>query len=153
MARRITKASKRRLTIFGTISLIAIIYFVFSLFYNIYTIYDLQKEKEELEKKYIQLQEESENLKIDIEKLNDPDYLANYARENYLYSKEGEYVLQLKEETEDTEDKINIITDNLRNNYIMLGLTIFVIFIFIVVVNKGNKRSRKNRKNKKGVKV
>ena len=59
MARRITKASKRRLTIFGTLSLIAIIYFVFSLFYNIYTIYDLSKEKDRLEKKYISNEIES----------------------------------------------------------------------------------------------
>ena len=143
MARRITKASKRRLTIFGTLSLIAIIYFVFSLFYNIYTIYDLSKEKDRLEKKYISLQEQAEDLKIDIEKLNDPDYLANYARENYLYSKEGEYVLQLKEEKEETEEQINIMSDNIRNNYIIIGLSIFVIFIFIVIVNKGKKRSKK----------
>ena len=143
MARRITKASKRRLTIFGTLSLIAIIYFVFSLFYNIYTIYDLNQEKNKLEKNYVTLQEQAEDLKIDIEKLNDPDYLANYARENYLYSKEGEYVLQLKEEKEETEEQINIMSDNIRNNYIIIGLSIFVIFIFILIVNKGNKRSKK----------
>jgi len=144
--RRITKASKRRLTIFGTLSLIAIIYFVFSLFYNIYTIYDLNQEKNKLEKKYVSLQEQAEDLKIDIEKLNDPDYLANYARENYLYSKEGEYVLQLKEETEETEEKINIMSDNIRNNYIIIGLTVFVIFIFILIVNKGSSRSKKSKK-------
>ena len=143
MARRITKASKRRLTIFGTLSLIAIIYFVFSLFYNIYTIYDLNQEKNKLEKNYVTLQEQAEDLKIDIEKLNDPDYLANYARENYLYSKEGEYVLQLKEEKEETEEQLNIMSDNIRNNYIIIGLSIFVIFIFILIVNKGNKRSKK----------
>ena len=82
--RRISKASKRRLTFFGTLSLIAIFYFIFSLFYNAYVIYDLVQEKDKLEKNYVKLQEQAENLKIDIEKLNDPDYLANYARENGL---------------------------------------------------------------------
>ena len=146
MARRITKASKRRLTIFGTISIIAILYFVFSLFYNIYTICNLQKEKENLENKYVSLQEQAENLKIDIEKLNDPDYLANYARENYLYSKEGEYVLQLKEDVEQTEEEIDIISDNIRDNYIIIGLSIFVIFVFILIVKRGTKRSKKKKK-------
>ena len=65
--RRISKASKRRLTFFGTISLVAILYFCFSLIYNVYTIYDLSKEKKSLENLFIQLQEEAESLKIDIE--------------------------------------------------------------------------------------
>lgn len=145
--RRITKASKRRLTIFGTFSVLAIGYFIFSLLYNIYTIYDLTKEKEKLEKNYISLQKEAEDLKVDLEKLNDPDYLANYARENYLYSKEGEYVLQLKEETEKTEEEISVISDNLKKNYMIIGLSITVIIIFITILRKGKKR-RKKKKNK-----
>ena len=96
-----------------------------------------------LEKKYVTLQEQAEDLKIDIEKLNDPDYLANYARENYLYSKDGEYVLQLKEETEDIEEKIDIISDNIKKNYVIVGLIIFLIIIFILIIRKGNKRSKK----------
>ena len=144
--RRITKASKRRLTIFGTLSLFAIFYFIFSLFYNAYTIYDLTREKDKLEEKYVALKEESENLKIDIEKLNDPDYLANYARENYLYSKEGEYVLQLKEETEQTEEKINIISDNIKKNYLIVGLSVFMVLVFVVIIKKGKKRASDNKK-------
>ena len=141
--RRITKASKRRLTFFGTLSLIAIFYFIFSLFYNGYIIYDLVQEKNKLEKKYEKLQEKAEDLKVDIEKLNDPDYLANYARENYLYSKQGEYVLQLKEEKEETEEKINIISDNIKKNYIIIGLSVFIILTFIIIISKGHKRGKK----------
>lgn len=144
--RRISKASKRRLTFFGTLSLIAIFYFIFSLFYNAYVIYDLVQEKDKLEKNYVKLQEQAENLKIDIEKLNDPDYLANYARENYLYSKQGEYVLQLKEKTEETEEKIDIISNNIKKNYVIIGLSVFIILIFVIIVKKGNKRSSNNKK-------
>ena len=39
--RRITRASKRRLTIFGTVSIIAIVYFCISLIYSGYSIYSL----------------------------------------------------------------------------------------------------------------
>jgi hypothetical protein len=53
--RRITKASKRRLTIFGTVSVFAIIYFFVNLIYTGYTIYNLTTEKKELDKLYLEL--------------------------------------------------------------------------------------------------
>lgn len=135
--RRISKASKRRLTFFGTISLLAILYFTFSLVYNIYTIYNLSLEKKKLENLYVDLQDEAESLKIDIEKLNDSNYLANYAREHYLYSKDGEYIIQIDaDDIEKVEDEISI---NLNKNYIIVGLSVFMIFVFIYILSKGRK--------------
>lgn len=143
--RRISKASKRRLTFFGTISLISIIYFCFSLLYNVYVIYNLTNEKKALENSYIELQEEAEQLKIDIEKLNDPEYLANYARENYLYSKDGEYIIQI-DELEETNDNIENISMQINKNYIILGLSIIMILIFIYILSKGKKKDKRKRK-------
>ena len=139
--RRITKASKRRLTLFGSISLVVIIYFCFSLIYNIYTIYDLSKEKKNLENLYIELQEETENLKIDIEKLNDDDYLANYAREHYLYTnaENGEYIIQIDDIEEIEED----IDQQLNKNYVILSLSILMVFIFIYIITKGKRTGKK----------
>lgn len=138
--RRISKASKRRLTFFGTISLVAIVYFFFSLIYNAYNIYDLSMEKRKLEKFYVELQDKAETLKIDIEKLNDDNYLANYAREHYLYSKDGEYIIQI--DTDDIEEIEDGISSEINKNYIIIGLSIFMIFIFIYILSK----SRKNKK-------
>jgi len=137
--RRISKASKRRLTFFGTISLIAILYFCFSLIYNVYTIFDLSKEKSNLENLYIELKEEAESLKIDIEKLNDDSYLANYAREHYLYSKDGEYIIQL----DDIEEIDDSLSSEINKNYIILGLSILMLFIFIYILSKGKKNKKK----------
>ena len=151
MARRISKASKRRLSVFGTLSLVAIIYFVFSLFYNVYSIYSLTKEKSNLESKYLVLKEEAEELKIDIEKLSDEKYLANYAREKYLYSKDGEYILQidneeldkLSNEVKNTNNDIDIINLKLSRTYtltILFGIfAVIIIYIFI----KGRKKKKK----------
>ena len=139
--RRISKASKRRLTFFGTFSLVAVIYFCFSLIYNIYTIYDLSMEKKTLENMYIELQEEAENLKINIEKLNDSDYLADYAREHYSYSKDGEYIIKL-EDIEEIEDNI---TGEINRNYIILSLSILMLLIFIYILSKG-KKGKRNKK-------
>lgn len=142
--RRITKASKRRLTIFGTISLIAIIYFLISLVYSCYSIYNLMQEKERLENLYVELEQEAEDLKLDIEKLNDPNYLADYARENYLYSKEGEYIIQIGEEITETVETIDTINTTIDKNYILLSLMLLIIAIFIYIILKGrNKKTKK----------
>lgn len=56
------------------------------------------QEKSLLESQIITLKEKEEELKVDVEKLQDPDYVARYAREKYMYSKEGEIILRLPEE-------------------------------------------------------
>ena len=53
------------------------------------------QEKKQLEKKLTSLKEKEEALKVDADKLQDPDYIARYAREKYLYSKDGEFILRL----------------------------------------------------------
>ena len=35
---------------------------------------------------------------MDADKLQDPDYIARYAREKYFYSKDGEYIIKIPEE-------------------------------------------------------
>ena len=136
--RRVSKASKRRLTFFGTLSLIAIAYFLFSLSYNVYTIYNLKCEKRDLDKLYVKLQDEADSLKIDIEKLNDDTYLANYAREHYQYSKDGEYIIQI-----DIDDLDNIesdMSDEINKNYIIIGLSIFMLFVLVYIFSKNRKK-------------
>lgn len=56
------------------------------------------EENERLSKEIIQLKEKELELKIDVEKLQDPEYLERYAREKYLFTKEGEIVLKLPDE-------------------------------------------------------
>ncbi|MDO4963538.1 MAG: septum formation initiator family protein [bacterium] len=144
MARRITKASKRRLTLFGTLSVVAIIYFFISLCYNIYVTYSLSMEKKSLEDKYLSLQEESDQLKIDIEKLNDDAYLANYAREHYLYSKDGEYIIKLEDDMKtNTEENIDSLDDMIKSNYLTIALSILMLIIFIYILCKGKKKRKK----------
>lgn len=144
--RRISKASKRRLTFFGTISVLAIIYFIFSILYNAYTLYNLTIEKKNLENTYVELQENAEKLKTDIEKLSDEEYLANYARENYLYSKDGEYIIQIEEEEiEETANDIEILSTEINRNYVILGLSILILIIFIYIISKGRNKSKKKK--------
>ena len=144
MARVISKASKRRLSLFGTISVFLIVYFIFSLLYNVYTLYDLTNEKKELQKYYVELQEKTDELKSEIEKLKDDKYLADYAREHYLYSKNGEYIIQL-DKLEQTQDILNDISSDINKNYLMIGLGFIIFMIFLYIIKK-SKRNNKKRK-------
>ena len=60
-------------------------------------IYNNKKEKERLESVYTSLLTDEANLEDDVKKLQDPEYVAKYAREKYLYTKDGEYVIDLSD--------------------------------------------------------
>ena len=93
--------------------------------------------------KYTELQQKAEDLKLDINKLNDPKYLADYARENYLYSKEGEYIIQIGEEITETTETIDAINLSINKNYILMGLAFLVVLIFMYILLKGKNNPRK----------
>lgn len=136
MNRKVAKVTKRRLVVFGPISIILIIYFAFTLSYYIYTLYDLNNQKHNLEEKYKLLQKDAEDLQIEINKLSDPEYLARYAREKYSYSKKGEYILKINE----AKEEIKEIDNTINNNYIIIGLCCVIITIFIYIVIKSIKK-------------
>lgn len=52
-------------------------------------------EKKELSEKLKNLKKEEETLEVDVKKLQDPDYIARYAREKFLYSKEKEFIIRI----------------------------------------------------------
>lgn len=137
MARkRIPKASKKRLVVFGTISVIIIFYFVFLLGYYIYTIYDLKKEQKNLSNNYSELKYNEKELRNEIEKLQDEDYIARYARENYSYSKDGEYILKISDKDKKEEEKKSLDL-NIDYNYLIYG---GVGILFIIIIHTLRKR-------------
>lgn len=135
MKRKVSKLTKRRLTVFGTLSLVAIIYFCFIFVFHMYNIYDLKKQNRELEIKYEKLEKDAEDLQLEINKLNDPDYLARYAREKFSYSKDGEYIIKLNDMKADVVDG----SEDLNTNYIIAGFCGVIIIIFIYVFFKSRK--------------
>ena len=63
-------------------------------------IYDKNKEASELEDKLADLRDSEEKLESEISRLQDPEYLARYAREKYFYSKENELIIRIPEKEE-----------------------------------------------------
>lgn len=137
--RRVSKASKRRLIIFGFVSLVIIIYFFISLGTYAFKIVNLTSEKKKLENELIEMKDSEEDLTNEIERLKDPDYLARYARENYSYSKDGEYIIKLDED----KKKEELSSSNSYKKYTMyIGISI-ICLIFIYIVKKGSRKKKR----------
>lgn len=136
--KKITKASKTRLLVFGTLSCLAIGSLFASIVNYSYSIAKLEKQKAFLENKLLSLKEEEQELKTEIQKLKDPEYIARYARENYLYSKNGEYIIKIEkektkeEEFEDDSDKYY--------PYIMTAIAGTVLLMVLYIIKRSRKK-------------
>ena len=137
--KKMSKVSKRRLVVLGPLCIFAFVYLAFCLTSSVIKIYNLHQEKINLENELTTLKEEEEELKIEIDRLKDPDYLARYARENYLYSKDGEYVIKIDEKKKEL-DKVNKQI-RLSDDLILMVLGGLLLIIFIIVL-----RRRKHKK-------
>lgn len=62
---------------------------------NVMKINEKNDEKKDLTNKLEELKEQEKILSDDVEKLKNPEYAARYAREKYLYSKDGEKILKI----------------------------------------------------------
>ena len=141
-----TKKKRRRMFIFVPICLLIIGYFIYNVGYYAYTIYTLKKEQIELNKELTDLQTKETALKSEITRLQDPEYIARYARENYLYSKDGEYIIKLdgSDTTISDDQSINY------EEYIPYGIGIGLgVIILIAVTHKVRKKNKKKKKKEK----
>lgn len=97
------KKKKVKLKIRGLVTfIITIVLFGYVSFATIYYGISKNKYKNEenlLREKLYSLKDQETDLNNEINKLKDDDYLARYAREKFLYSKDGEYIIKLEENT------------------------------------------------------
>lgn len=91
------KKTKFRLFLLGIMLMLSSGVLLYSIFTNASKSFKIQKEIEELEISYSKSLEEEENLKEEINKLNDPEYMARYTREKYLYSKDNEIIIKIED--------------------------------------------------------
>ncbi len=131
--KKIPKASKHRLMIFGTLSIVLMGYFLFTLINYTMNINKLKEEQKQLQAELVSLKDDAEDLSTVIQKLKDPDYVARYARENYLYSKNGEYIIKIEEKPEKKVTKKN---NNSNYQYYIGGSVICMIGIFLYILKR-----------------
>lgn len=90
--------TRKRFLLYGLASFVIIFAMTFTIGKYWIEIFEKYREKSILDEELTNLKEKEEELKIDANKLQNPDYIARYAREKYLYSKDGEFILQIPEE-------------------------------------------------------
>ncbi|MDD2434931.1 MAG: septum formation initiator family protein [Bacilli bacterium] len=134
--RVISKKSKRRLMILVPLFFISISFFLLSFVTSATKLYNLKKESKQLNKEIVELKKEEQALKTEIDKLQDPDYVARYARENYLYSKDGEIVFKFNESV---KEKDNLEEQDNRFYYLIGGGSFLILVILIVYLRKKRK--------------
>lgn len=65
--------------------------------FNIWTqIYQNEQKVHELNEKYERLVDQEYDLSGQVNKLQDPEYVAKYAREKYLYTSDGEKIIDIE---------------------------------------------------------
>lgn len=133
--KKAAKKTKRRLAIFAPLSVVIIAYFLISSTNSVLNIISLNKEKQNLEQELITLKADEENLKNEIQKLKDPDYIARFARENYLYSKNGEYIIKIEDKSK-KEKKQDYSFKYKYLKYVTTGCIVFGCFIMIWIIRK-----------------
>ena len=88
---------KRRMILLGLGSIAVIVTMTFTIGKYWIEIIDKYREKNRLEEELELLKAKEKELKLDADKLQNPDYIARYAREKYLYSKDGEFIIKIPE--------------------------------------------------------
>ncbi|MCI9110825.1 MAG: hypothetical protein HFH47_03305 [Bacilli bacterium] len=148
MARKkMTKSAKRRLTVITPIVILAIGYCAFTLVSTAISLYQLNIEEASLKAELNDLKGASKELKTEINKLQDKDYVARYARENYLYTKDGEYVIKVDTEEEKKKDS----KFELKEDYIIGGCILLGTLVLFYIILKARKSKQKKKKNVKVV--
>lgn len=94
MNRRVSKKDKRRLILISFVLLSLIVTLVGSVFNDWMKILDNKKQISALTTTYSDLMHEETALKSEVTKLQNPDYVARYARETFLYSKPNEIIIK-----------------------------------------------------------
>ncbi len=95
------KKKRRKLTpITKLICLIMIgvsCYLLYQVALEVKTTIELKQQLAEVKEKLQEVEDENTHLNTEKEKLQNPDYVANYARGNYMLSKDGEQIFYLPE--------------------------------------------------------
>ncbi len=95
--RKMSQKTKFRVTFLTIVFIISIVVFVSTTISYVSQIIKNNNEIKDLNTVFNEKLAEDENLKDEINRLQDPEYMAKYAREKYLYSKNGEIIIKIEE--------------------------------------------------------
>lgn len=89
------KKEKRRLILISLTVVALLVSLFFSMYQDFLQIIENKKQTAYLTKEYETLLEEEKSLSSEVTKMKDPNYIARYAKEKYMYSEEGEIIIRI----------------------------------------------------------
>lgn len=96
MTKKTKPKARKRLFLFGLLCIVVNGLIIYSLGTTWKQIYEKKSEKKDLSTSLVNLKENEETLKVEVNKLKDQEYVAKYAREKFLYSGKNEYIIKIK---------------------------------------------------------
>ena len=134
MARKTTAQVKRKLVLTVPITIAIILATTFTSVLELKKIRSYEKEKKALTLELEKLKEDAERLNLEINRLNSPEYIARYAREKFLYTKDGEKLIIVDELTKEQQiEESNKEIDYLTYILIGVGSLLFITIVYIIV--------------------
>lgn len=94
-SKKISKKDKRRIKLIFSVMVLLLSFIVLSIGKIWFQVFDKKQESQILKIKIDNLVNEEQTLKNELIKLQNADYLARYAREKYLYSRDGEITIKI----------------------------------------------------------
>ena len=137
--KKITKQSKRRLVFLGPFSIFIVMLTFYTAISYTYKQLTLKEKEDSLKLELESLKEGEEELRNEVSKLQDTEYLARYARETYLYTKDGEYVIKINK-----KEKNNVKNNNFFDKYKYYIIVSFIILVSILIIMIKNIIKSKN---------
>ncbi|MDZ5713801.1 FtsB family cell division protein [Jeotgalibacillus haloalkalitolerans] len=101
------KRLTRRLTAFFIVAAVVSSVLISSMVTQASVLEDKQTERAQLEQKIVELDKQEENLRNEIVKLNDDEYIAKLARRDYFLSDSGEIIFTIPEDQPAAEKEQN----------------------------------------------
>lgn len=95
--KKLSPKTKFRVSFLMICAIISFSFFIYTLFFNLTEMINNVNESKKLNGEYADSLDEEEKLKDEINKLQDPEYMARYAREKYLYSADDEIIIKIEE--------------------------------------------------------
>ena len=89
------KKEKRRLLFISLTVFVLLASLLASMYHDFMQIINNKKQTVELTMEYERLLEEEKSLTSEVTKMQDPNYLARYAKEKYLYSEDNEIIIRI----------------------------------------------------------
>lgn len=99
------KAKVNKGKVIGCVLIVASFLMVVSFIERIYSLYQRSSDLTAARLELSILEEECASIQSDIDLLDDENYVTRYARENWVFTKEGETVIPLPEDAASSNDE------------------------------------------------